>query len=246
MRRGRVTAAAHTSPARYVEAVIDAVQPGGGTRRGRRWPSRVLMLIGAGLVIAGIVVIAIPVISTYVRGGADDRALQEWRSGGSSALAGAPHDPDAVAGASTAVQSTCRPNSAPAADYAFVDFPSLPQYGYAGVAANGDWNTLHERSMVHYRTSPAPGQTGNVIIAFHREPHYEHIDQMKVGDQVTVQDRNCATFTYRITQHWVLDPDKVTQLNSTSGHDLTLITCTPWWRDYQRIVWRASLVQPAQ
>ena len=227
--------------------MIDVVQPGGGARRGgRRWPSRLLMLVGAGLVTAGIVVIAIPVIGTYVRGGADDRALQEWRSGGSTALAGAPHDPDAVSGGSTAVAaSACRPNSAPAADYALVTFPSLPQFGYAGVAANGDWNTLHQRSMVHYRTSPAPGQKGNVIIAFHREPHYEHIDQMKVGDEITVQDRSCASFTYRITQHWVLDPEKVTQLSSTGGHDHTLITCTPWWRDYQRIVWRATLVQPA-
>src|SRR5258707_13340357 len=96
------------------------------------------MLVGGGLIVAGIVVVAVPAISTYVRGGADDRALQEWRSGGSSALAGAPHDPDAVAGASTTVQPTsaCKPNAAPAADYALVDFPSLPQYGYAGVAAN--------------------------------------------------------------------------------------------------------------
>jgi LPXTG-site transpeptidase (sortase) family protein len=201
------------------------------------------MLLGACLVIAGIVVIAVPVITTYVRGGADDRALQDWRSGGSTALAGAPHDPDAVPGASTASQ--CQPNAAPAADYALVTFDSLSQYGYAGVAANGDWNSLRDRSMVHYTTTPAPGQQGNVIIAFHREPHYEHIDQLNVGDTVTVQDRACASFTYRITQRWVLDPDKVTQLDPTSGHDLTLITCTPWWRDYQRIVWRGTLVQPA-
>jgi sortase A len=101
---------------------------------------------------------------------------------------------------------------------------------------------LKERSMVHYKTSAAPGQQGNVIVAFHREPHYEHIDQLKVGDTVTVQDRSCTTFTYRITDRWTLAPSKVTQLVSTSGHDLTLITCTPWWRDYDRIVWRATLV----
>jgi sortase A len=200
------------------------------------------MLAGAGLLVAGIVVIAVPVVTTYIRGGADDQALREWRSGGAGALAWAPHDPDAVPGSSTA--SSCRPDAAPAADYALVTFTSLPQYGYAGVAANGDWNTLHQRSMVHYGTSPAPGQQGNVIIAFHREPHYEHIDQLKVGDTLTVQDRSCTVWTYRVTGRWVLDPDRVTQLTTTSGHDLTLITCTPWWRDDQRIVWRATLVPP--
>lgn len=202
------------------------------------------MLVGAALVVAGIVVIAVPLVGTWVRGNADDQALRDWNSGGSSALAGAvPHDPDAIPGSSTAATSTCRPDAAPAADYALVSFPSLPQYGYSGVAGNGDWNMLHQRSMVHYTTSAAPGQQGNVIIAFHREPHYEHIDQLGVGDLVTVQDRSCNTWTYRITQRWTESPDQVSQLVSTSGHDLTLITCTPWWRDDDRIVWRGTLAR---
>jgi LPXTG-site transpeptidase (sortase) family protein len=209
------------------------------------------MLAGAALVVAGIVLIAVPVVSTWVRGGADDQALRDWNSGGSSALAGAaPNAPDAIPGQSTAASPSpssasnapsCKPGGAPAADYALLDFPSLAQYGYSGVAGNGDWNLLRQRSMVHYTTSAAPGQQGNVIVAFHREPHYEHIDQLNVGDTVTVQDRSCTVFTYRITQRWTEAPDKVTQLVSTSGHDLTLITCTPWWRDTDRIVWRATL-----
>jgi len=224
---------------------MEAARPGNPPRGrgGRRWPSRLMMLVGAGLVVTGIVVILVPIVSTYLRGGADDKALQEWRSGGSNALVGAPHDPDAVPGASTA--ASCKPNSAPAEDYALVSFVSLPQYGYAGVAGNGDWNTLHERSMVHYKTSPAPGQKGNVIIAFHREPHYEHIDQLATGGTVAVQDRNCTTWTYRITGRWTLNPTSVSQLDDTPGqYNLTLITCTPWWQDYNRIVWRATLVQP--
>jgi sortase A len=201
------------------------------------------MAVGACLLIAGIVVIAVPVISTYIRGSTDDRALQDWNSGGSSALAGAPHDPDAEA--RPASGSGCVPDAMPASDYALLTFDSLAQYGYQGVAGNGDWNMLHQRSMVHYSTTPAPGQQGNVIVAFHREPHYEHMDQLAVGDTVTLQDRSCNRFTYRVTQRWTLYPNQVTQLVPTSGHDLTLITCTPWWRDYQRIVWRATLVSPA-
>jgi LPXTG-site transpeptidase (sortase) family protein len=213
------------------------------------------MVLGAVLVLAGIAVIAVPLVSTWLRGHADDQALRDWNSGGASALAGAPSAPDAVPGGSTAggaspsaasggggATAACRPNTAPADDYALLSFPSLKQYGYSGVAANGDWNSLRQRSMVHYTTSPAPGKQGNVIVAFHREPHYEHIDKLAVGDTVTVQDRACATFTYRITQRWTLAPDKVTQLTSTAGHDLTLITCTPWWKDTERIVWRATLV----
>lgn len=228
-----------------------------GTRRGsgpgpsaqRRWSSRAIMLAGVGLIVAGLVVVAVPIITTYIRGAADDQALKDWRSGGSAALAGAPNAPDAVPGSSTAggaAAPACQPNAAPAADYALVNFVALPQYNYAGVAGNGDWNSLHQRSMVHYKTSPAPGQKGNVIIAFHREPHYEHIDQMKVGDEVTVQDRACQTFTYKITGKWTHYPNQVNELvNTPNAYNLTLITCTPWWRDYERIVWRATLVNPA-
>jgi LPXTG-site transpeptidase (sortase) family protein len=202
---------------------------------------------GALLILAGIAVLLSPIFGAVTRGHADDQALREWNRGGSAALAGAPHPPDAVPGSSTATPTpapACRPNAAPADDYALVSFPSLAQYGYSGVAANGDWNSLRQRSMVHYTTSPAPGAAGNVIVAFHREPHYEHIDQLAVGDSITVQDRACTTWTYRITERSTLAPDKVTQLSPTDGHDLTLVTCTPWWRDYDRIVWRATLVQP--
>ena len=130
----------------------------------------------------------------------------------------------------------------PSENYARVSFPSLPQYGYAGVAGDGSWDLLKQRSMVHYKGTAAPGQTGNDIIAFHREPEYEHIDQLKVGDVVDVQDRSCKTYAYRITGRWQLYPSNVTQLTTTTGSDLTLITCTPFWVDSQRLVWRGALI----
>ncbi|HEY2702701.1 MAG TPA: sortase, partial [Candidatus Dormibacteraeota bacterium] len=92
-----------------------------------------------------------------------------------------------------------------------------------------------------YQRSAAAGQPGNDIVAFHREPHFEHIDQLAVGDVVEVQDRACRTWHYRITQRSVLAPDAVTQLGSTADAELTLVTCTPWFQDDKRIVWRGVL-----
>jgi sortase (surface protein transpeptidase) len=46
---------------------------------------------------------------------------------------------------------------------------------------------------------------------------------------------------YTITQRWDLAPSAVTQLVPTDGQELTLITCDPWWQDYNRLVWRADL-----
>ena len=89
--------------------------------------------------------------------------------------------------------------------------------------------------------TPDPGQQGNSIIAFHREPDYQDINQLDVGNTITVQDRTCHSFTYKVTGRWDVPPSQVSQLTPTSGYDLTLITCDPWWQDYNRLVWRATL-----
>lgn len=202
--------------------------------RARRW---LFAVIGIALIAAGVAVVAVPLYGVWHRSREDSKALNEWNSGGSKALTGAL---PAGHGEAPAGATPCNAGAAPRDDYALVTFPSL-SFGYAEVAGDSGWDGLHDRSMVHYHDSPAPGQQGNVIIAFHREPGFEHIDQLKEGDPIAVQDRACHTYTYHVTQRWVGPPDKVTQLVTTSGHDLTLVTCTPWYQDNDRIVWRAVL-----
>ena len=57
-----------------------------------------------------------------------------------------------------------------------------------------------------------------------------------------IQNRTCQTFVYKVTSKWDLAPNQVTQLVPTAGHELTMITCDPWWQDYNRLVWRAELI----
>lgn len=187
---------------------------------------RLLLVAGTLCVIVGLVMVLGPLFGLWQRGQADQDALNRWIT---HPVAATRHH-------------ACGGDSA--SDYALVTFssPSTAQYDYAGVAGDGTWDLLRSRSMVHYHDSPAPGQVGNVIIAFHREPDYEHIDQLGTGGTVTIQDRACRTYTYTITQRWILRPADVRQLVPTTGHDLTLITCHPWWVDSERIVWRATLV----
>ena len=195
-----------------------------------------LMALGVAAILAGVALVAIPLLGVLQRSHADQTALKSWNTGGSNALRGAP------ATVSTPPPRVVSCGSGSPTDYALVTFGAPANEHYGGVATDGTWDSLHDRSMVHYTGTPAPGQPGNSIIAFHREPDYEHIDQLNVGDRVTIEDRSCHIFVYQVTGKWVLSPDKVTQLVPTSGHDLTLITCTPFWVDSQRIVWRATLV----
>jgi len=95
--------------------------------------------------------------------------------------------------------------------------------------------------MVHYSAHriPAAGQRD------HRLPpraDFQYINELNVGGTITIENRACQTFVYKVTQRWDLSPAKVTQLAPTSGHELTMITCDPWWQDYNRLVWRAELI----
>jgi len=197
-----------------------------------------VLLIAGGLAFAGR-----PLIAMLERGHADQSALAQWRQSGSRAVAGSA--PPAAA-AAPAVPRTGACGGASAADaYALVTFPSLARYGYSAVAGDGGWDLLLQRSMVHFRGSAAPGATGNDIIAFHREPGFEHIDLLAVGDTVEVQDRGCRLWRYTVRRRSVLAPERVDQLAATPDAELTLITCDPWFRDDNRIVWQATLSDPA-
>jgi LPXTG-site transpeptidase (sortase) family protein len=195
----------------------------------------VVLALGVTAIIAGGALIAGPLIGVFQRGAADSTALTHWK-GGTTKPAVAPVAPAPVASKSPA----CGTSSA--TDYALVNFGAPAQYHYAAVAGNGTWALLNSRSMVHYAGTPNPGQAGNVIIAFHREPDFQYISGLNVGDTIAIENRACQTFVYKVTQRWDLAPAKVTQLVPTSGHELTMITCDPWWQDYNCLVWRAELI----
>ena len=85
-----------------------------------------------------------------------------------------------------------------------MNFGAPAQYHYAAVAGNGTWALLNSRSMVHYAGTPNPGQQGNVIIAFHREPDFQYINQLNVGDTITIQNRSLPDV--RLQGHAALGP----------------------------------------
>lgn len=209
------------------ELTADAPRRPSLFRRPRLWT--VLLAVGIASIIAGGALIAGPVIGVFQRGAADSSSLKGWKASPQPAV-----NPDAP--------KTLSCGSSSATDYALVTFGAPTQYHYAAVAGNGTWTLLNSRSMVHYAGTPNPGQQGNVIIAFHREPDFQYINQLNVGDTITIQSRTCQTFVYKVTNRWDLSPSKVSQLGPTSGHELTMITCDPWWQDYNRLVWRAELI----
>src|SRR6202171_1633055 len=110
---------------------------------------------------------------------------------------------------------------------------TLPKLGREAIAVNGDWDSLKTSSTVHYKTSPAPGQTGNMLIAFHREPTWLDIN-LQAGDTVRIEALNRKTYMYKVDFVKIVSATDVSTLKATTGPDLTLITCDPPWQDYNR------------
>ena len=119
---------------------------------------------------------------------------------------------------------------------------TLPSVAKDAVAVNGDWNSLKTFNTVHYRNSPGPGEPGNMLIAFHREPKWLDINNVKTGDMIQVDGLDRKTYQYKIDFIKIVSANDVSNLKPTTGSDLTLITCDPPWQDYNRMVFRAHLV----
>jgi sortase A len=120
----------------------------------------------------------------------------------------------------------------------------VPKLAREMVAIDSDWTGLKRAPMVHYRGSPAPGEKGNMLIAFHREFKWPDIDKLKAGDQVQVETPGRQSFTYQVDFVRIVKPSDISLLQPTQGSDLTLITCDPWLQDYNRMLFRAHLVAP--
>jgi|ERR1035437_1509947 LPXTG-site transpeptidase (sortase) family protein len=120
---------------------------------------------------------------------------------------------------------------------------TVPKIGKNAVGLDGDWNTLKITSLVHYHDSPAPGQKGNMLIAFHREPNWLNIDQVSVGDKIEIEDTKRQIFIYQIDKIQETSPSDVSMLAPTQDMNITMITCDPVWRDYNRLIFRGHLLK---
>ena len=130
--------------------------------------------------------------------------------------------------------------------YAVVTFLQPMPVDYSSGAINGTWDDLHHAEMVHYSTTAAPGQAGNAIFAFHREPVFRNLDAVVAGQRITVADNACDVWTYTVDSIWQGPPPDVppSALSpAATGARLTLITTTPFGpHDVNRLVIEAHLV----
>ncbi|RSK26414.1 class D sortase [Bacillus sp. HMF5848] len=97
----------------------------------------------------------------------------------------------------------------------------------------------------HLTGTASIGSKGNAALAGHRNFKYgsmfNRLDEVKVGDSITVQTKT-NTFTYIVDQNKVVLPDDTSVLYPQGDQSiLTLITCTPIKTATHRLIVQAKL-----
>lgn len=106
-----------------------------------------------------------------------------------------------------------------------------------------DQKTL-KYTVGHFKGTALPGATGNCCITGHRSyawgEFFNRLGEMAKGDEVIAQYGG-ETFTYTVSEIFVVDPEDIWVLNSSDGCEMTLITCTPIRVATQRLIIRCDL-----
>ena len=121
---------------------------------------------------------------------------------------------------------------------------SIPRIGLAAAVLHGSDPGTLRRGPGHLENSAYPGETGNSVIAGHRDTFFWPLRNIRVGDDIFL-DASSGQFHYQVTSLRVVNPRDVSVLAPTDAATLTLITCYPFWvlgRAPDRFIVRATRV----
>lgn len=102
---------------------------------------------------------------------------------------------------------------------------------------NGVWDVA-DWAVGHLATTPNPGGLGNAAYSAHDDIKgeiFKRLGELKPGDVVRLYTAHAA-YNYVVTNQLTVDPSDISVLDPTRNSTVTLISCTPYWVDTQRII----------
>ena len=98
---------------------------------------------------------------------------------------------------------------------------------FSAMIAEGTSTRVLEMAAGHLSGTALPGQTGNVVLAGHRDTFFGQLGQLQVGDVIELTTpRGQYFYSVRFTD--VVGPGETWVLQPSSGQTLTLVTCCPF------------------
>lgn len=103
----------------------------------------------------------------------------------------------------------------------------IPRLGLAAMVAQGDSAAVLQRAVGHLSDTALPGESGNVVLAGHRDTFFRPLKQVRAGDAVVLKTRQ-GDFEYVVESTSIVRPTDTDVTQPTNRRTLTLITCFPF------------------
>ena len=104
---------------------------------------------------------------------------------------------------------------------------SIPRLDLSAIVLHGSDDQTLRRGPGHLENTAMPGETGNAVIAGHRDTFFRPLRNVRLGDEIFV-DMPQGRVEYRVTSMRVVHARDVSVLDPTDDEVLTLITCYPF------------------
>jgi sortase A len=104
----------------------------------------------------------------------------------------------------------------------------IPRIHLEAPLLEGTDDATLNRGVGHIEGTAVPGAEGNSGLAGHRDGFFRGLKDVQAGDVIELETPG-ANQTYRIERTWIVDPEEVSVLDSTSTRALTVVTCYPFY-----------------
>lgn len=104
----------------------------------------------------------------------------------------------------------------------------VPRLHIDAIVVQGDSNADLRHAAGHLPESALPGERGNIVLAGHRDTFFRPLRNIRRGDEITFKAAS-GSFQYRVESTEVVAPSDVRVLATSTGHNLTFITCFPFY-----------------
>jgi len=120
----------------------------------------------------------------------------------------------------------------------------IPKIDLTVAIGEGTDNKTLKYAVGHFNNTALPGDVGNSCIAGHRNytwgKFFNRLDEVAVGDDIIVE-RNKNTYSYTVTDTFVVEPEDTWVLDQSEDAEITLITCTPMYSSAHRLIVKGTL-----
>lgn len=140
------------------------------------------------------------------------------------ARADTPPAPEAPPASTSVPKPAARKETTPRSAFGLIEIPRL---GLRAIVREGADEKTLARAVGLVPGGAYPGQTGNTILAGHRDTFFWPLRRIRVDDRIRVVVPP-ETYEYRVSSVKIVAPEETSVLESRDVEELTLVTCYPF------------------